>query len=186
MTTLTTLPAVETPQLVIREIEPHDWEAFCDFMITPSYQRYITMRLRNEDEVKAFVNRTVARHGDDRRHVFHLAAEGLREGIALGDGFIIRQKNRISEIGWGVHPEHWGRGLGTEIGRALLGLAIERLHAPRVWAKVMSANGPSLQLARRIGLRHVETDPHYPAGGGRFEPVDIFSLTSNAYYDLPY
>lgn len=186
MTTLTILPAVETPQLVIREFEHHDWEAFSEFMMAPGYQRHITMRLRNEDEVKAFVHRTVARQGDDRRHVYHLAAEGLREGRALGDGFIIRQKNRVSEIGWGVHPDHWGRGLGTEIGRALISLAIERMGAPRVWAKIMSANAPSLKLARRIGLRHLETNPHYPAGGGRFEPVDIFSLTSDAYYDLPY
>jgi RimJ/RimL family protein N-acetyltransferase len=186
MTLLAILPAVETPQLVLREIEVNDWEAFCDFMLLPSYHRYIALRFRTDDEIKAFVTRTVARQGDERRHVFHLAAEGLREGRALGDGFIIMQRNRIAEIGWGVHPDHWGRGLGTEIGRALMGLAFERLNAKRVWGKVMTANRPSLQVARHIGLQHVESHKNYPAGGGRFEPVDILALSAEAYFDLPY
>jgi RimJ/RimL family protein N-acetyltransferase len=186
MKTLTWLPAVETPQLILREIEVLDWEAFGDYMMLPSYHRFIALRFRSQDEVKAFVTRTVARQGDERRNVFHLAAEGLREGRALGDGFIIVQRNRVMEIGWGVHPEHWGRGLGTEIGRALLALAFERLDAARVWAKVMSANGGSLNVARRIGMQHIEAHPDYPAGGGRFEPVDIFSMQSEAYFELPY
>jgi RimJ/RimL family protein N-acetyltransferase len=186
MTTVTILPAVETPQLVVREFELLDWEAFSDYMMSPSYQRFIALRFRTEAEVKAFVSRTVARQGDERRNVFHLAAEGLQEGRAIGDGFIIMQRRGIAEIGWGVGPEYWGRGLGTEIGRALLGLAFERLHASRVWAKIMSANGASLKLARRIGMRHIENHPGYPQGGGRFGPVDVFSMTEECYFDLPY
>ncbi len=186
MTTITRLPALETPQLILREIEVNDWEAFGEYMMLPSYHRFIALRFRTEDEVKAFVNRTVARQGDERRNVFHLAAEGLREGRALGDGFIIVQRKGLVEIGWGVDPEHWGRRIGTEIGRALLALAFERLNAKRVWAKIMTANGASLKVAEHIGMKHAENHPDYPAGSGRFEPVDIFALTAEAYYELPY
>ena len=75
MTTLTMLPAVETPSLVIREIEMRDVEPFTGFMTQEAYQRHIAMRLASEAEVKAFVTRSVARQGDERRNVFHLAAE---------------------------------------------------------------------------------------------------------------
>jgi RimJ/RimL family protein N-acetyltransferase len=186
MTTLSAMPAIETPHLVVREFELHDWEAFGDFMMHPGYLRHITMRFRSDDEIRAFVTRTVARQGDERRNVFHLAAEGLKEGRAIGDGFIIMQRKGVAEIGWGVHPQYWGRGLGTEIGRALMGLAFERLKADRVWAKVMTANAASRKLATRIGLRHAQSHADFPAGNGRFEPVDIFALNSEGYYDLPY
>ena len=63
MRTLTWLPAVETKNLIVREIEPRDWRAFVSFMLVPSYQRHIAMRFKDEDEVKAFVTRTVARAG---------------------------------------------------------------------------------------------------------------------------
>jgi RimJ/RimL family protein N-acetyltransferase len=186
MTTLTVLPAVETPQLILREIEMRDARAFASFMTQEDYQRHIALRLADEAEVKAFVTRSVARQGDERRNVFHLAAEEKLSGEAVGDGFLILQRPGLIEIGWGVHPAMWSMGLGTEIGRALLGLAFERLKAERAWCKVMSANAASGRIARRIGLRHVQSHRDYPAGAGRFTAVDIFALTTLEYFDLAY
>ena len=186
MRTLTWLPGVETPHLIVREIELRDWRSFSRFMLAPNYQRHIAMRLKDEHEVRAFVTRTVARQGDERRNVFHLAAEDKRSGEAIGDGFIIVQRRRLAEIGWGVHPRHWNRGLGTEIGRALVGLAFERLAANRVWCKVMAPNMASSRLALRIGLKHLRSHANYSAGGGRLETVEVFALTAAEYFESSY
>lgn len=184
--TLTRLPAVETPQLVLREIQPRDWRPFSGFMTQESYQRHITLKLKDEAEVKAFVTRSVARQGDERRNVFHLAAEEKLSGEAIGDGFIIVQRNRIVEIGWGVHPAMWGMSFGTEIGRALLGLAFEKMNAERTWCKIMTANAASRRLAAKIGMRHMQSHPDFPSGGGRFDPVDIFVMSASEYFDHAY
>jgi RimJ/RimL family protein N-acetyltransferase len=117
MKTLTRLPAIETPSLLLREIELRDAGPFCNFMVQPDYQRHIAMRLSGEAEVKAFVTRAVARQGEERRTVFHLAAEEKLSGEAIGDGFLILQRPKAVEIGWGLHPAMWRMGLGTEIGR---------------------------------------------------------------------
>lgn len=186
MTIVTILPAVETPSLVLREIEARDWKAFAHFMTQANYQRHIAMRLRNEEDVKNFVTRQVARQGDERRHIFHLAAEEKQRTFAVGDGFIILGRGGLAEIGWGVAPDLWGRGFGTEIGRALVGLAFERVGAVRVWAKVMASNTASLRLAKRIGFKHERSHPDYPAGHGRFEAVEFFAMTAEDYFDAGY
>ena len=186
MSTLTTLPSVETPNLVVCEMALHHAKAFAGFMVQPRYQRYTTLRLRNEAEVGAFVARTVARQGDDRRNVFHLAAEERSSGEAIGDGFMISQRDHAFEVGWGVHPAMWGMGFGTEIGSALLGLSFERLKAKRVWCKVMTANKASAKLASRIGMRHEKQVGGYAVGDGRIENVDIYVMTSEEYFNLPY
>ena len=186
MATLTTLPAVETTHLILREIEGRDATAFAGFMMQADYQRHIAVRLADAREVKAFVRRSVARQGDGRRQVFHLAAEEKSSGEAVGDGFIIMQQAGLLEIGWGVHPAMWRMGLGTEIGSMLLGLGFERLKAGRMWCKVMAANTGSAHLARRIGMRHVKSHADYPAGEGSFTAVDIFALTAAEYFDLSY
>ena len=186
MNTVTVLPGIETPQLILREIELRDAGAFAAFMVQEPYQRHIAMRLRDSAEVKAFVARSVSRQGDERRNVFHLAAEEKSSGEAVGDGFIIVQRKGLVEVGWGVHPAMWAMGLGTEIGRALLGLCFERLAAQRVWCKVMAPNKASERLARRIGLAHVKSHADYPAGGGRQAAVEIFAITATDYFDLPY
>ena len=186
MTTLTRLPAVETQSLVMREIELRDTEAFGGFMMQESYQRHIAMRLASEAEVKAFVNRSVARQGDDRRNVFHLAAEEKMSGEAIGDGFLIVQRPKTLEVGWGLHPAMWRMGLGSEIGRALLGLAFERLKAERCWCKIMSPNSASAKLAKRIGMKPLQSHPDYPASSGRFAPVEFYAMSAEEYFDLTY
>lgn len=77
-------------------------------------------------------------------------------------------------------------GLGTEIGRALLGLAFERLRAERVWCKVMVPNSASARLARRIGMKHLRSHPDYQAGHGRHTPVEFYTMAVEDYFDLTY
>jgi RimJ/RimL family protein N-acetyltransferase len=186
MATLTTIVPMETPRLLLREIMSKDVRQLTAFMLQPGYQRHIALRLRDGAAVADFVARSVARQGDERRRVFHLAAEDKACHEVIGDGFLIQQGGDVLELGWGVHPAMWSMGLGTEIGQALLGLAFEQFRAQTVWCKVMSANEASLRLARRIGFRHDRAEPDFPAGHGRFEPVDLFRMTAEDYFDLPY
>lgn len=186
MTTLTRLPAVETPSLTLREIELRDITAFGNFMMQEAYQRHIAARLASEREVRAFVTRAVARQGDDRRNLFHLAAEEKLSGEAIGDGFLILQHPRTVEIGWGLHPAMWRMGLGTEIGQALIGLAFERLRAESVWCKVMGGNEASARLARRIGMRHLKSHPDYPTTPGQSGVVAFYAMSDLDYFDLAY
>lgn len=186
MNTLTRLPAVDTPSLLLREIELRDTTAFVNFMTQESYQRHIAVRLASEQEVRAFVTRSVARQGDERRNVFHLAAEEKLSGEAIGDGFLILQRPRTVEIGWGLHPAMWRMGLGTEIGAALLGLAFERLKAENVWCKVMGGNKASARLARRIGMRHLKSHPDYPTAPGHSSLVEFYAMAESDYFDLAY
>ena len=186
MLILPILNAVETPNLVLREMRSADVEAFAGFMTQPRYQRFIAHRFRDQTEVSAFVDRQVATQGEMRRHVFHLAVEERHSREVVGDGFMIAHQDKTVEIGWGLHPALWRVGFGTEIGRALLGLAIERLKAKSVWCKVMKPNVASACLAKRIGFQMIETKHHYPVGHGHFEDVDVFKMGAEAYFDLPY
>ena len=186
MNIIARLPAVETPSLLVREIEPRDAGPFCNFMTQDAYQRHIAMRLANEAEVKAFVTRAVARQSDERRSVFHLAAEEKLSGEAIGDGFLILHRPKAVEIGWGLHPAMWRMGLGTEIGHALLGLAFEKLRADSVWCKVMDGNEASARLASRIGLRHLKSHPDYPTLPGRSSVVEFYAMSSSDYFELGY
>jgi len=186
MTTLARLPTTETPSLLLREIELRDAGPFCNFMMQEAYQRHIAMRLSSEAEVRAFVTRAVARQSDERRSVFHLAAEEKLSGEAIGDGFLILQSPKSVEIGWGLHPAMWRMGLGTEIEQAILGLAFERLKADHVWCKVMTGNEASVGLARRIGLKHLKSHPDYPTRPGRSGMVEFYAMSGSEYFELSY
>jgi len=69
-----------------------------------------------------------------------LAAEEKHSREVVGDGFLIVHQDKSVEIGWGLHPALWRLGFGTEIGGALLALAVEKLKAKSVWCKIMKPN----------------------------------------------
>jgi [ribosomal protein S5]-alanine N-acetyltransferase len=186
MGTLIALHPVETPQLVLRELVKTDSAQLSVFMTQAKYQKHISHRLKDETMVQDFVSRQMAAQRDGRRQVYHLAAEERFSTDVVGDGFIIKHGDGSHEIGWGVHPAMWSMGLGTEIGRALLGVAFERLRAKSVWCKVMAENKASARLARKIGLRTLETIAAYPLGQGRTTQVTMFGLKTQEYFELPY
>lgn len=180
------LTAIETPNLILREIEAQDSSDLAGFMTQQRYQRFIAHKLKDKDAVNDFVRRQVAVQGDAHRRVFHLAAEERMSGEVVGDGFLISHQDHTFEMGWGLHPALWSIGFGSEIGRALLGQGFERLQAKKMWCKIMAKNTASVRLATRIGMKHTSVHPDYPVGQGKLEPVDIYSMTAEQYFDLPY
>ena len=58
-----------------------------------------------------------------------------------------------ARLGWVVHPDHSGRGYGTEAVRALLAICFDQLGLRRVVAECFAANESSWHLMERVGMR---------------------------------
>jgi RimJ/RimL family protein N-acetyltransferase len=61
------------------------------------------------------------------------------------------------EVGWRLHPDHWGRGYATEGARAALGQAFETLQLSEVCSAPQSINPPSARVAERVGMEYERT-----------------------------
>lgn len=69
--------------------------------------------------------------------------------------------NEDLEIGWQLHPEHWGRGYATEITHALARLAFSQ-DEDEVFAVVRPRNERAAAVARKTGMQWVgETEKYY-------------------------
>lgn len=65
------------------------------------------------------------------------------------------------EMGWQLHPDHWGNGYAAEAGRALARWAFTK-GVDELFAVARTANDRAMATARRIGLEWVgETDKYY-------------------------
>lgn len=186
MPTLIRLPAVETRTLILREVEARDARGFARYMMRSDYQLFINHRLRSDGEVRAFVSRCLLEQRSQTRKVFHIAADTKTSGATVGDGFLILSAGQQAEIGWGVAPQHWRKGLGTEIAQALVALAIERLGAEQVWCKVMTPNRASLRVAEKAGLSCSRTIAAYETGRGQHVDVKVYEIARPAYFEAPY
>ena len=185
MTTLLKRPPLETRNLIVRELEPREADDFTTYMTRVDYQRHIAMRLSSPQSIRSHVLKAVSRQSMKVRNAYAFAGELKQNGRVVSDGFLLCH-GRLAEVGWGVNPDFWRRGLGSELGRVLIAQAFERLECERVWCKVMGGNTASRKLAARIGLKSIKSHPDFPVGGGRVRSVEFFAMTAREYFEAAY
>jgi RimJ/RimL family protein N-acetyltransferase len=78
----------------------------------------------------------------------------IRVGDAWSQTEIVEAaRGTQAELGWVVHPDHQGRGFGTELVQELIRICFEDLGLRRVTAGLFAQNEASWRLAERVGMR---------------------------------
>ncbi|NNF77610.1 MAG: GNAT family N-acetyltransferase [Rhizobiales bacterium] len=186
MGTKVEIKGVQTPGLVIRDMVAPDARSLARYMLRDEYQATIAVRYETAADVQKFVARCLRRQAALTRSVFHLSAELKASSEVVGDGFIIMNRPKTFEIGWGVHPELWGRGFGTELGHALMAIAFEKLGATTVWAKSFASNVASLRVCDKLGMTEDRVSKNHPVAPGFRTDVSFRSISADDYFDAPY
>ncbi|MCA2212235.1 GNAT family N-acetyltransferase [Jidongwangia harbinensis] len=143
-----------TPRLLLRAWEPDDLDAFYDL-----YSRWDVMRWLGPHPRRVVTDLDEARTRLDRWRTVQSAPLGLWAIVPTGASAPVGTVLLLPladangptdevEVGWHLHPDHWGRGLVTEAAGALLGLAA----LPRVLALTDPDNERSQAVAGRLGM----------------------------------
>ncbi len=89
---------------------------------------------------------------------YNLAISG-RDGdaeILVGSiGLTVQADARVAELGYWVGRPYWGHGVATEAAMRLSRWALAHLAIDRIETSVLTDNGASIAVLRRIGFRHV-------------------------------
>jgi RimJ/RimL family protein N-acetyltransferase len=91
------------------------------------------------------------------RHLQSRALDILERAEKTGDLrtalAAISQERGNLELLYGIAPEHWNRGLATEIARTLVRYDFEELGFSEVWASTDAPNAVSARVLEKAGLR---------------------------------
>lgn len=95
-----------------------------------------------------------------RRRLFdgpetHHSIIGELDGKAVAWGTLERKTGRMAHVGHlhlAVHDDHWGRGIGTGLMRAMMDLADNWLGLRRLQLDVLADNERAIRLYERLGF----------------------------------
>jgi ribosomal-protein-alanine N-acetyltransferase len=146
---------LETDRLLIREVLASDADDFLHYRQQEDYWRHVAIEPPTADSIAASVNGWIQNQNQNPRTAYVLAVTDKRSHQFVGDaGLYVRSiRSRQGEIGWGVISSHAGRGLGTEIGQALLRLAFDAVRLHRVFAQCRVENQASRRIMVKLGMR---------------------------------
>ncbi|MEU5938002.1 GNAT family protein [Micromonospora sp. NPDC047548] len=89
---------------------------------------------------------------EPRRH-YRLAVVVADRLVGLGTLVVDNPVHRRGEIGYVIHPDHWGQGLGTEAAGLLLRLGFGRVGLHRVEATTRPDHPASWRVLEKVGMR---------------------------------
>jgi [ribosomal protein S5]-alanine N-acetyltransferase len=134
-----------TPRLILRRPVPGDLDDLHAALSHPAAMRYwSTPEHKTRDESERFLAATVARNRTHKADDFLIEHQGRVIGKAGAWD--------IPEIGFLLHPDHWGKGLAFEAMSAVIPYLFSTWPVETLTADVDPRNAASLRLLARLGF----------------------------------
>jgi len=138
--------------ITLRPIEYDDWPAVHDWARRLDSCRYQAWGPNTEAETQAYVREASRFWHELPQTSFPHVVLADREIVGVGDLHL--RGSGQGEIGYGIHPRAWGRGLATATALELLRLGFEEHGLHRIYATCDPRNVASARVLTKIGMTH--------------------------------
>jgi len=156
-------------RLRLRELTDADSAALLAVYGDSDATRYMPFEPRTPEQVDAIIEAAIGDAAEDPRLVYAMAVTDIDTGEVIGVArlSIERDHPHSAEIGVGLRPDHWGRGLGTELVRLALRLGFAELGLHRVWgARAPENSGAQLAMLTAGMVEEGRIRHHVPVRNG--------------------
>jgi RimJ/RimL family protein N-acetyltransferase len=177
---VTACPTLTTDRLVLRSFRDDDLEPFTEVLRAEPVRAALNIPA-DVGPARAFTEMAAWVGQWELRGTGHWALEERASGVLVGRAGLHRpgwEDWPGVEVGWTLHPDHWGKGYATEAGAQAVTYAFETLRLPEVFSVILPTNHRSQAVARRLGFTLVEerTLSFFPAA-----PHGIWHLPAAAW-----
>lgn len=137
-------------QLILRPVELRDADLVYRRAIQETFSRFLPLpRPYRREDAERFVALVLLR--DWATHPSFTIELG---GESIGDVNVrVDPDHSTAEMGWGMAPEHWGRGHTTAAARAAMLWAFETYELDRVFARCDTENVGSWRVMEKLGMQ---------------------------------
>lgn len=146
---------LETQRFFMREVKESDWNDVHSYASQEIVSQYQPWGPNTEKDTKEFVKQVIesSKHQPREQFVFALIFKENKKLIGAGEISVRDAVNRIGEIGYVVNPDYWGKGIATEVAKALLTFGFTELHLHRIYATCDPRNIGSLKVLEKAGMK---------------------------------
>ncbi|HEX2208361.1 MAG TPA: GNAT family N-acetyltransferase [Longimicrobium sp.] len=169
---------LRTERLVLREFTATDWPAVFAYENDPRYLRFYERDQVTERQCQALIYQFVLWQGEQPRSKAQLAITLAATGEVIGNVGVRRETadEPLADMGFELHPEHWGRGYATEAARAMVDWGFGEWGLERIHAHCVCENTASARVLERVGMRMEARLRHHQYFKGRFWDLSLYGM----------
>lgn len=169
-------PILRTPRTTLREITEADADTIFDCFSQEEVIKYYGQeKFTTFQEALVLIDIFAENYRNQK---------GLRWGIErLDTGELIgtvglnqwNQKHKRAEIGYELHPEHWGHGYASEAASAVMAYGFDTLQLVRIGAVVFLENMASQHVLEKLGFQQEGVLKNYMYQNGKAYDTLVYS-----------
>ncbi len=145
---------LETPRVLMRLIQPDDFNEFSKITKDPMIWKYFTFNLADDDQLRNWINEALEAREAAIRMPFTIIDKDINKITGSTSFGNISFHDKRLEIGWSwLGTEHMGTGVNHHAKFALLSHAFEALNIERVEIKTDNLNERAKAALRKIGMQ---------------------------------
>lgn len=172
----TPFPVLQTPRLVLRPLRPSDLHDLYEYASDPEIDRYTPWRhYQSLAEAEADLADFIAEY--EREGMGAWGIEHRAEQKLIGIATFSPPHHRHVELGYTIARSHWGQGLATEAGQALVAFAFEKMGLVRVEAVCLPSHGASARVLEKIGMVREGLLRNYQIWRGQPSDLLMYAIT---------
>ncbi|MBC77745.1 MAG: GNAT family N-acetyltransferase [Halobacteriovoraceae bacterium] len=180
---------LKTDRVRLRQFNLEDEALIQDLDSDPEVMRFLTDGVPSDDAlVKKTIKTFLELKEKTNGRLGYWAAVDCESGEFIG-WFQLRplkedpENNEVLELGYRLKRKFWGKGIGTEVSKALVKKAFEVLAAKEVWAIAHKSNLGSTNIMKKCGLTY-QYEKEYPPYPGRDKKCVYYRITHGEFKGL--
>jgi [ribosomal protein S5]-alanine N-acetyltransferase len=172
-----TFPRINTPRLLLREIQLPDAEQIFAMRADGRVNQFIARNnMQNPQDAAALTTRTIEAY--QQRKGIGWAGQLLDSDTIIGTcGFnSIDFDNRRAEIGGEMSAEYWKQGLALEAVLAIIRFGFDTMHLHAITARISPHNRAAIAVVEKIGFKK---EAHFVDSiffDGQFQDSTVYTL----------
>lgn len=146
---------LRTSRLIFDEFENDDVIILHQLHSLPEVDRYNTLGIpQSVEETQLHLEKIINAQSVNPRSKYSFKVSLTANNQFIGEAGITNSNNRfkLGEIYYNLMPDHWGKGLATEIAKELIRFGFEELKLHKVEAGVQTENTASIKVLEKAGM----------------------------------
>lgn len=145
---------IETPRLLLRTMQPSDFDALMLIFTDPRVMASFGGELFTREQMQHWLERNLQHQAEFGYGLFSIIHK--ETGLLIGDCGLEHMEVEgvaAAELGYDLRSDYWNRGLATEAAIAVRNHAFQVLQLPRLISLIRVGNLASRRVAEKVGMQ---------------------------------
>lgn len=176
------LPIIETPRLILREIDLYDAYDMYEYAKLPNVGPTAGWKPHSSlSETKETIKFFLGKKRYGQPGVFAITLKDNDKMIGTVELHTYTRDFK-AELGYTINPKYWGKGYAAEASKYVIAWGFEKLNLVRIECTAFASNKQSNRVCEKLGLRYEGMRKKgYMLYDGTFHDLDCYAIIDDEY-----